>query len=189
MADSGISPDEARKLLQKHVQSESLIRHSLATAVIMADLARSMGEPSPETWEAAGLLHDLDMELTEDDHSRHGLVTAELLDGILPFEFIHAIMAHNGELNGTVRESRLDYLLSAAESVTGLISATALIYPDRKLEPVQPSSVVKRMGKSGFARNVDRTRITECAEAGWKLEEFVSLALNAMKRIAPEIGL
>lgn len=189
MADSGISRDEARELLQRHVRSESLIRHSLATAAIMADLARSMDEPFPETWEAAGLLHDLDMELTEGDHSRHGLVSAEMLEGILPCEFIHAIKAHNGELNGTSRDSKLDYLLSAAESVTGLISATALIYPDRKLEPVQPSSVVKRMGKSGFARNVDRARITECAEAGWELEEFVSLALNAMKRIAPEIGL
>ncbi len=189
MAGSGISRDDARVLLKQHVRSESLFRHCIATAAIMGDLARSMNEPSPETWEVAGLLHDIDMELTDGDHTKHGILAEQLLDGLLPEPFIHAIKAHNAELNGTARESRLDYLLSAAESVTGLISATALIYPERRLEPVQTSSVVKRMGKSGFARNVDRARITECANAGWDLDAFVSLALNAMKNIAPEIGL
>ncbi len=189
MAGSGISPDDAGELLRRHVKSEGLIRHSLATAAIMADLAVKMNEPSPETWEATGLLHDLDMEITGDDYARHGLVAAKMLGGVLPAEFIHAIKAHNGKLNGTVRTTELDFLLSAAESVTGLISATALIHPDRSLGSVSPASVMKRMGKTGFARNVDRARIEECAEAGWELEEFVTLALNAMKRIAPEIGL
>lgn len=189
MADSGISPEQARELLKKHISSESLFRHCLATGAIMAELARSMNEPSPETWEAAGLLHDIDMEITVEDHSSHGILAGKMLAGLLPEPFIHAVKAHNGDLNGTTRISNLDFLLSAAESVTGLISATALIYPERKLEPVKASSVVKRMGKSGFARNVDRSRIEECARAGWELDDFVSLALNAMKSIAPELGL
>jgi putative nucleotidyltransferase with HDIG domain len=189
MENCGISRDDALDLLKKHVSSQSLVRHCVATGAIMADLAESMGEPDPETWEAAGILHDIDMEITDDDHRRHGLVACELLQDMLPKRFLHAIRAHNGDLNGTARESGLDYLLSAAESVTGLISATALIYPDRNLEPVKASSVAKRMGKSGFARNVDRARITECSEAGWDLNDFISLALKAMKRIAHEIGL
>jgi len=182
MADSGISPADARALFRQHVRSESLYRHCLATAVIMGDLARTMNEESPETWESAGMLHDLDMELIGEDHSKHGILAGKMLDGLLPKPFIHAIVAHNGQLNGAVRTSALDYLLSAAESVTGLISATALIYPDRKLEPVEAASVVKRMGKSGFARNVDRARIIECTLAGFCTDDFVELALKAMKK-------
>lgn len=189
MADSGISPADARDLFRKHVVSESLYRHCLATAAIMRELAMVRSEESPDTWESAGMLHDIDMEIIGDDHERHGLLAAEMLDGLLPEGFIHAIAAHNGQLNGEVRSSDLDYLLSAAESVTGLVSATALIYPERKLEPVEAASVVKRMGKSGFARNVDRTRIMECTLAGFGIEEFVELALKAMKKIAPELGI
>lgn len=189
MESSGISPDEARELLRQHVKSESLYRHCIATGAIMGDLARSMDRPDHETWEAAGILHDIDMELTGENPESHGLLAGKILEGRLPEGFIHAIKAHNADLNGTIRESSLDYLLSAAESVTGLISATALIYPDRKLEPVKVSSVVKRMGKSGFARNVDRTRIAQCSRAGWDLNDFVLLALNAMKKVAPELGL
>lgn len=189
MADSGISPADARGLFRQHVRSESLYRHCLATAAIMGVLARTMKEESPETWESAGMLHDVDMELVGDDHSKHGVMAGKMLDGLLPEPFIHAIVAHNGELNGTVRTSVLDYLLSAAESVTGLISATALIYPERKLEPVEAASVVKRMGKSGFARNVDRTRIMECTRAGFSVDDFIELALKAMKKIAPELGI
>lgn len=189
MADSGISPADARELFRKHVSSESLYRHCLATAAIMGELARERNEESPEIWESAGMLHDIDMELVGDDHRRHGILAAELLHGLLPEPFIHAIAAHNGQLNGEVRTSDLDYLLSAAESVTGLISATALIYPERKLEPVEAVAVVKRMGKSGFARNVDRTRITECTMAGFSVDDFVELALKAMKKIASELGI
>ncbi|MFO7625682.1 MAG: HD domain-containing protein [Candidatus Fermentibacteraceae bacterium] len=189
MADSGISPADARDLFRQYVRSESLYRHCLATAAIMGELARAMNEGSPETWESAGMLHDIDMELVGDDHSKHGIMAGKMLEGFLPEPFIHAIVAHNGQLNGTVRTSDLDYLLSAAESVTGLISATALIYPERKLEPVEAGSVVKRMGKSGFARNVDRARIIECTLAGFRVDDFVELALKAMKRIAPELGI
>jgi len=189
MADSGISPADARDLFRKYVKSESLYRHCLATAAIMGDLARALNEGSPEIWESAGMLHDVDMELIGDDHSKHGVVAGKMLEGILPESFVHAIVAHNGQLNGAVRTSDLDYLLSAAESVTGLISATALIYPERKLAPVEAASVVKRMGKSGFARNVDRSRIMECTLAGFSVDDFVELALKAMKRIAPELGI
>lgn len=189
MTDSGISPADARNLFRQHVSSESLYRHCLATAVIMGDIARARNEDSPDTWESAGMLHDVDMELIGDDHSKHGTVAGKMLEGLLPEPFIHAIVAHNGQLNGAVRSSDLDYLLSAAESVTGLISATALIYPERKLEPVEAASVVKRMGKSGFARNVDRARIAECTLAGFSIDDFVEMALKAMKRIASELGI
>ena len=105
-------------------------------------------------------------------------------------EIIKAIQAHNCEYNGTEsRKSRLDFALSAAETITGLIYATALIYPNKKLASVNTESVLKRMKKKDFARNCDRNRIQECEKIGLSLEEFSEISLQAMKEIASEIGL
>jgi len=188
MAGSGITREEAMELLCSNLSQAHLRRHCMATAAIMRELATLRGEDA-DLWEVAGLLHDLDFERTEATPERHGLETADLLEGRLPETAIHAIVSHNSENNGVPRETDFDRLLTAAESVTGLISATALIYPDRRLAPVEPSSVVKRMGKSGFARTVSREGIRECEAAGMPLDRFVAVALEAMKSISDELGL
>jgi len=175
-------------LLEQSVSQLNLRRHCMATGAIMRVLAVQRGA-DPDLWETAGLLHDLDFERTESDPSKHGLETVELLRGRLPEEALHAIASHNGENNGTARENDFDRLLTAAECVTGLITATALVYPDRKLARVEPSSVIKRMGKSGFARAVNRDGIRECERAGVALEPFVATALEAMKSISDVLGL
>ena len=67
--------------------------------------------------------------------------------------------------------------------------ATALVYPDKKLESVKPKSITKRMKERAFAASVNRDIIMECENIGVPLEEFVQLSLDAMKGIAAEIGL
>jgi putative nucleotidyltransferase with HDIG domain len=188
MAGCGLSREEALKLLEQNVSQINLRRHCLATAAIMKALALQRGEDA-DLWEITGLLHDLDFERTESDPARHGLDTIEKLRGLLPEEALHAIASHNSENNGVARETTFDQLLTAAECVTGLIAATALVYPDRKIAQVEPSSVMKRMGKSGFARAVSRDGIRMCEPAGLALEPFVSSALEAMKSISDDLGL
>jgi putative nucleotidyltransferase with HDIG domain len=188
MADSGISREQALELLEKHLSQLNLRRHCLATEAIMRALADDRGE-DPDLWGITGLLHDLDYEETDEDPGRHGTATAEMLEGRLPEEALHAIRAHNAEHTGVERSSDLDHLLAAAESLTGLITAVALVYPGRELAPVKVRSVTKRMGKSGFARSVNRDNIRECAEAGYDLKGFVDISLKAMKSIASELGL
>ncbi len=183
-----IQREEAFELLKRNLENRNLVRHCLATEAVMRKLAEDRGE-DPVLWGLAGLLHDLDYENTSSDHSRHGLETAVMLEGRLPNEYIHAIKAHNGENNGTPRETDLDHLLAAGESITGLIVAVALVYPDKKLQPVKVKSVTKRMKMTAFARSVPRETIMECREAGYELSEFVSICLDAMKGIAGEIGL
>ena len=73
--------------------------------------------------------------------------------------------------------------------MTGLITATALVYPDRKLASVKSSSVIKRMKDKRFAASVDRGIILECEAIGLKLEEFVDLSLAAMRGISGTLGL
>ncbi|MFO7950227.1 MAG: HDIG domain-containing protein [Candidatus Fermentibacteraceae bacterium] len=188
MAGSGISREEALELLKENLSNVNLRRHCLATEAIMRALAADRGEDG-DLWGIAGLLHDLDYEETEDDPARHGLRSAEMLEDRLPEEALHAIRAHNAMHTGVERKSDLDHLLAAAESLTGLITATALVYPGRCLEPVKVRSVTKRMGKSGFARSVNRDNIRECSEAGYDLRAFVDISLKAMKSIAPQLGL
>jgi putative nucleotidyltransferase with HDIG domain len=183
-----LTRDEALKLMEEGLEAQNLRYHCLATEAIMRALAREKGADE-EIWGLAGLLHDLDFEETGGSPEKHGLCAADSLKGLLPEEALQAIRSHNAENNGSERDSCFDHLLSAAESVTGLISATALIYPERKLAPVKAKSVVKRMTKSGFARAVNRESIQECSLAGFELREFIELALDSMKEIADNIGL
>lgn len=183
-----IDREEALRLLRENLDNENLVRHCLATEAVMRKLAADRDE-DVEMWGLTGLLHDLDYEKTSDDHCRHGLVAAEMLEGLLPDEYLRAIKAHNGENNGVQRTSDLERLLAAGESITGLIVAVALVYPDRKLEPVKVKSVTKRMRMTAFARSVPRETIMECESAGYDLKTFVGLSLEAMKGVAQEIGL
>ncbi len=183
-----ISRDKAFALVTGNIAHMNLVRHCLATEAVMRGLAKDKGE-DPDLWGMTGLLHDLDYERTAEDPSRHGLVSAEMLEGSLPESALQAIRSHNAEHNGIERVSDLDWLLSAGESITGLIVAVALVYPGRKLEPVKLKSVLKRMNVSGFARSVSRERIRECSEAGYELRDFASISLDSMKGIADELGL
>lgn len=183
-----ISRKEALELLEENLSNRNLIRHCLASEAVMRRLAEDRGEDQ-DIWGITGLLHDLDYEKTADDPSKHGLVTAEMLEGQLPEESINAIKAHNYENNGVERVSNLDYLLAAGESITGLIVAVALVYPDKNLQPVKLKSVTKRMRMAAFARSVPRKTIRDCSVAGYELDEFVRLCLEAMKGIASDIGL
>ena len=138
-----LTRDDAMKMMEDSIEAGNLRFHCLATEAIMRALARDRGADE-NVWGLAGLLHDLDFEETGDTPERHGLVAAQRLQGLLPDDAVQAIRSHNGEHNGAERVSDFDHLLSAAESVTGLISATALIYPERKLAPVKVKSVVKK---------------------------------------------
>jgi putative nucleotidyltransferase with HDIG domain len=183
-----ISRKKALELLDENLSNRNLIRHCLASEAVMRRLAEDRGE-NMDIWGLTGLLHDLDYEKTADDPSKHGLVSAEMLEGQLPAESINAIKAHNYENNGVERVSNLDYLLAAGESITGLIVAVALVYPGKVLQPVKLKSVTKRMKMAAFARSVPRETIKDCSRAGYELNEFVRLSLEAMKGIASDIGL
>lgn len=181
--------DEALQLLEEHLKADNLRKHCLAAEAIMRALAHHFGEDE-ERWGLAGLLHDLDFEETRDDPARHGLVAAELLKQKgFDDEFVEAVKAHNAEGLGLVRETRFQHALAAAETITGLIVATALVYPDKKLASVKTSSITKRMKKKDFARNVSREIIMECEEIGLTLQEFAEISLRAMQGIAGELGL
>ena len=181
--------DEALALLRDCVKSENLVKHCLATEAILRALAARL-KADAEVWGQAGLLHDLDFEETKDTPAQHSLKTAQILEQHgFPPEFVKAVKAHNAEALGLKRETPLEFALAAAETITGLIVATALVQPDKKLASVRPESVIKRMKKKDFARNVNREIILEYEKLGLSLEEFVALSVEAMQGMAGELGL
>jgi len=185
----GVAPEALRRLFEEKVTQENLKKHCLATEAIMRRLARRLGQDE-ELWGWTGLLHDLDYEETKDDPGRHGLESAAWLSQMgAAEEMVQAIKAHNAEALGLERQTALDYAVTCAETITGLVVATALVQPDKKLASVKPKSVRKRMKEAAFARNVRRENILLCENLGLDLDEFITLSLEAMQEIADQLGL
>ncbi|MBM4038616.1 MAG: HDIG domain-containing protein [Planctomycetes bacterium] len=181
--------DEALALLHEHARAENLRKHCLAAEAILRALARRLGEDEA-LWGIVGLVHDLDFETTATAPAEHTKATVALLrEKGLSDATLQAIREHNAEALGIPRESRLGIALACGETVTGLIVATALVMPDKKLASVQANSVLKRMKKKDFARNVSREVIAECERLRIPLEEFVQLSLAAMQGVAGDLGL
>ena len=154
----------------------------------MRALATRLGE-APDVWGLTGLGHDLDAEETEHDIARHGVQAAETSSALgLPDEATHAIAAHNPE-TGVAATKRIDVALIAADQLSGLITAAALVRPEKDLAGVKVKSVRKRYREGAFARGVHRESIARCEELGLELDEFFALGLEAMQGIARELGL
>ena len=180
--------EEALDSIRANVENRNLIKHMLATEAIMRALARRFGEDETE-WGFTGLLHDIDVELTDGDMSSHSRLGADLVRELGASEAIaHAILAHN-ERHGVPLETKLDRALFCADPLTGLIVAAALVHPDKKLAELEVSSVKKRFKEKSFAAGANREQIARCCDIGLELDEFIGLGLEAMKKIAANLGL
>jgi uncharacterized protein len=185
---SGPAREQVVALVEARVANEHLRRHMLATEAIMQGLATRLGE-DPEIWGLAGLGHDLDAEETGDDVARHGAVAAAALRELGFSEAAaHAVAAHNAA-TGVAVETSFDIALLAADQLSGLITAAALVRPDKDLGGVKLKSVRKRYREGAFARGVDREAIARSAELGLELDEVMAIGLEAMQAIAPDLGL
>lgn len=184
-----IPRDDAWQLLNEHVSDPVLLKHARETEVIMRALAARLGRDE-DLWAVTGLLHDLDYETTKDDPAAHTLKTTDILaERGFPTDALQAIKAHNWDNLGIDRASTFDYALAAAESLTGILVATALVQPTKKLADVKVKSVRKKLKAPAFARAVRREPIYDIEKVGLALDEFIELALDAMRAIADELDL
>lgn len=180
---------QALDLLRQYVKNEKMIAHCLASEAVMRALAGRLGQDE-DAWGQAGLLHDIDVEITHADPYTHSLEGAEMLQKLgMDEDVVDAIRMHNETATGLERTTLFQHALAAGETITGLITATTYVYPDRKVAAVKPSSVVKRMKEKAFAASVKRENILECEMIGIPLADFAALSISAMSEIADEIGL
>jgi len=177
--------DEALALVQSQVTNRNLIKHMLATEACMRRLAKHFSE-DVELWGLTGLLHDLDYDQTAKDFARHGLLSAEMLAGKVDERVVYAIKAHPGHVPAV---SQLDKALYAVDPITGLIVASALMAPEKKLANVDRAFVLRRYKEKKFAAGANREQIASCAQLGLSLDDFTEMCVEAMKGIALDLGL
>jgi lysyl-tRNA synthetase class 2 len=184
----GITQEEAFELLQKELKNKNLIKHSLAVEAVMAGLAQKLGEDEG-AWRICGILHDLDYEKTQDKPKEHAIVTAEILkkQSVAP-QIAEAIKAHN-EATGVTAETTMAKALYAVDPLTGLIVASALVKPDKKLASLDVNSVLKKFKSKSFAAGANRKAILSCQDFGLGLEEFIRIGLESMQKISDKLGL
>lgn len=181
--------EEAFKLLKEYVSDEKMIIHSLCSEAVLRAIAKETGNDENK-YALAGLLHDIDVEITGADPKTHGQKSIEILRSHgVDDEIIDAISMHNEESSGKDRETFFQHALAAGETITGLIYATTLVYPDKKIESVKYKSIKKRMKEKAFAASVSRENILECEEIGISLDDFIRISVDAMREIHDEIGL
>lgn len=180
--------EPALALVMEYVSDQSLIRHMLAVEAAMRAYARKLGEDEGK-WGVVGLLHDFDYERWPEPPN-HPLKGSEILRTKgYPDDVIYAILSHADYLTDYPRVHPMDKALYACDEITGLIHATARLRPGGVTD-LEASSVLKKMKKKDFARNINRDDVARgAADFGVDLAEHVQFVIDAMKTIAAELNL
>jgi putative nucleotidyltransferase with HDIG domain len=180
--------EQAWCLLTEFTQSESLRKHALAVEACMKAYAEKFSA-YPELWSIVGLLHDFDYDKypSREEHPYKG---SEILkERGYSEEIRRAIMSH-AEYTGVTRETPMEKCLFACDELAGLITAVALVKPSKSLAEVDTRSVRKKMKDKAFARSVSRDDIVNsAADLGVDLDEHISFCIEALKKIADQLGL
>ncbi|MGB9714359.1 MAG: HD domain-containing protein [Candidatus Bathyarchaeales archaeon] len=183
-----LNRDEALNIVKEHISKKNIVYHVIAVEAIMRALAKHFGEDE-QLWGLLGLLHDVDYEKTEATPEKHSLLTEEILKGKVSNELVKAIKAHNFKYTGVMPQTRMEKALIAADAISGLLVACALVMPSKKLADVKVETVSKKFKDKDFARGAERERILLCEEIGISRDKFFELALDGLKKVAQQIGL
>lgn len=180
--------NKALETVHEFVQNENLRKHMYAVSEAMRAYARKYSEDE-DKWAAVGLLHDFDWEIhpTAEEHPLKGSLI--LKERGWDEEIIRAVLSH-ADYTGVTRDSLMEKTLFAVDELSGFIVACALVQPTKKLADVKTESVIKKMKKKEFARNVNRDDITNgAAGLGVPLEEHIEFTKNAITGIADKMGM
>ena len=178
-----LTREQAFSLLQEYNQEQFHLRHALTVESVMGWYARELGYgDQAEFWSIVGLLHDLDFERWPDEHC---VKEKELMEerGLDP-ALIHAVCSHGWGLTGTDAkpEHEMEKVLFAADELTGLIGAAALMRPSKSTKDMELKSLIKKFKDKKFAAGCSRETITQGAEQlGWELDDLLNRTLAAMQ--------
>lgn len=179
---------EALRLVKTNVKRGNIVKHMIAVQAIMRALAKRLGGDE-DLWAITGLLHDIDFDKTFEKPEEHGLMAERLLEGLVPEEVVRAIKSHNSKYTGVKPETPMEKALIAADAISGLLIACALVMPSKKIRDVKLRTVKKKFKDKDFARGSDRNRILTCGDLGITKEEFFEISLIALKEISQELSL
>lgn len=189
-----IERTKALELLKKYNKDPFHIQHAFTVEAVMRWYAKELGyEEDMEYWGIVGLLHDIDFELYPEEHC---LKAPELLrEAEIGDDMIHAVCSHGYGItvgNGTTIDvepvHEMEKVLFAADELTGLIWAAALMRPSKSAKDMELKSLKKKYKSSGFAAGCSREVIARGAQQlGWELEKLLEMTLRAMAASEDEI--
>jgi predicted hydrolase (HD superfamily) len=177
-----ISREEALALLKKHNKDPFHIQHAYTVEAVMRWYAEELGYgEDKDYWGIVGLLHDIDFEEYPEEHC---IKAPELLrEGGVSEDIIHAVCSHGYGITVDIKpEHQMEKVLYAADELTGLIWAAALMRPSKSTKDMELKSLKKKYKSKGFAAGCSREVIENGAEMlGWELDELLTKTLEAMK--------
>ena len=190
-----ISREDAAALLKKYNKDPFHIQHAFTMEAVMQWYAKELGQGNDaEYWGIVGLLHDIDFELYPEEHC---LKAPELLkEGGVGDDIIHAVCSHGygitvgcGKTIDVKPEHEMEKVLFAADELTGLIWAAALMRPSKSTKDMELKSLKKKYKSKGFAAGCSREVIERGADQlGWELEKLLTMTLQAMADCEDEIN-
>jgi uncharacterized protein len=197
-----ISHELALQYLNETIENKNIIKHMLAAEAFMRAAARELKvkseklkveeEINEDEWGMVGLLHDGDY-IPSVPPEKQGIAVVDMLKAIgyeISDNAAHAMAAHNWHNTGVEPESKMDWAIFCGDSLTGLIVASTLVLPSRKLADLTVENVLNRYKEKSFAKGTRREEIALCEEKlGLSLSEFVGITLKAMQGISNELGL
>ena len=182
-----ITRDEAFALLKKYNKDPFHIQHALTVEAVMKWYANELGYgEDAEYWGIVGLLHDIDFELYPEEHC---LKAPEMLrEAGVGEDVIHSVVSHGygitvgcGATIDVAPEQEMEKVLFAADELTGLIWAAALMRPSKSTKDMELKSLKKKYKSKGFAAGCSR-EVSErgAQQLGWGLEKLLTMTLQAM---------
>lgn len=177
------------EFLTTYLKNKNLVKHCIAVKAIMEALAEKFGE-NKEKWGTTGLFHDVDVDLTLSNPAEHSIVGANLLkEKGYDEEICRAIKVHN-EHHGIEPVALIEKALYVSDPLSGLITASVLVLPSKKLSDLKPESVVNRFYEKSFAKGAKREIIGKCKTLlNIELDEFCRIGLTAMQSVSDQLGL
>ncbi|MFH1970760.1 MAG: phosphohydrolase [Patescibacteria group bacterium] len=195
-----IKREEALRIIRKKVTNKNIIKHMFALEAFMGAIweeLKKKGKTEKELagtkdeWMTVGLLHDGDY-CEEVPNEKQGIQISKWVkeEGFDISENVcHAMASHNFETN-VKPENLMDWSVFIGDSLTGLIVASTLVLPSKKLSDLTTESILKKFKSSSFAKGTRRQDIILCEEKlGFTLEEFIEICLKSMQSISIELGL
>lgn len=184
-----ITREDAYELLKKYNKDPFHIQHALTVEAVMKWYANELGfADEAEYWGIVGLLHDIDFELYPNEHC---IKAPELLrEGGVDEDIIHGVVSHGYGITVDVAPEReMEKVLFAADELTGLIWAAALMRPSKSTKDMKLKSLKKKYKSKGFAAGCSREVIERGAnQLGWELDKLLTMTMEAMKATEDEIS-
>jgi len=177
-----IGRETALQALRKYNKEAFHIQHALTVEGVMRWYAGELGYgDEADFWATVGLLHDIDFEMWPEEHCQ--VAPRLLAEAGCGEDLIHAVCSHGyGECCDVEPVHLMEKVLFAADELTGLIGAAALMRPSRSVQDMEVKSLKKKFKDKKFAAGCSRDVIAAGAERlGWPLEELMERTLLAMR--------